>query len=78
MKRLAYFERFAGPEEMVRRERQLKCWTGRRKLELIHTQNPEMADHAQKTARDPSRSLLSAESNRFRMTRGANLTESVP
>src|SRR5208282_6819713 len=35
------------------------------------TQNPEMADYAQKTARDPSRSLLSAESNGFRMTRGA-------
>ena len=53
--RLVYVEEFDGPAEMVARERQLKGWTRRRKLELIHEQNPEMADYyARRTARDPS------------------------
>ena len=52
--RLVYFEQYDRPEEMVARERQLKRWTRSRKLELIHSQNPEMADYARRTARDPS------------------------
>ena len=52
--RLVYFEQFAQPAEMVRRERQLKGWTRRRKLELIHTLNSAMVDCARRTARDPS------------------------
>jgi putative endonuclease len=52
--RLVYIEEFDGPAAMVERERQLKGWTRRRKLELIHTQNPEMIDYARRTARDPS------------------------
>ncbi len=52
--RLVYFEEFRRPEEMVKRERRLKGWTRKRKLELIHSQNPEMVDYARKTARDPS------------------------
>jgi putative endonuclease len=52
--RLVYVEEFDNPGEMVRRERQLKGWTRRRKLELIYTQNPEMADYARRTTRDPS------------------------
>jgi predicted GIY-YIG superfamily endonuclease len=31
---------------MVERERQLKGWSRRKKLALIHTQNPEMIDYA--------------------------------
>ncbi len=34
--RLVYFEEFAEPSSMVMRERQLKGWTRRKKLELIH------------------------------------------
>ena len=52
--RLVYVEEYDRPGEMVARERQLKGWTRRRKLELIHTQNPEMMDYARRTARDPS------------------------
>jgi putative endonuclease len=53
--RLVYVEEFDSPSDMVTRERQLKGWTRARKLELIHTQNPEMVDyHARRTARDPS------------------------
>ncbi len=52
--RLVYVEEFDGPSDMVTRERQLKGWTRQRKLELIHTQNPEMVDYARRTARDPS------------------------
>ena len=52
--RLVYVEVFDGPSDMVARERQLKGWTRARKLELIHTQNPEMVDYARSTARDPS------------------------
>jgi putative endonuclease len=52
--RLVYIEEFDGPTAMVERERQLKGWTRKRKLELIHSQNPEMIDYARRTARDPS------------------------
>ena len=53
--RLIYVEQFDRPAEMVARERQLKGWTRSGKLELIHSQNPEMVDYARRTARDPSR-----------------------
>ena len=49
--------RFARPAAMVARERQLKRWIRSRKLELIHSHNPEMVDYARSTARDPSRRL---------------------
>jgi putative endonuclease len=52
--RLVYVEEFTRSAEMVDRERQLKRWTRSRKLDLIHSQNPEMADYARRTARDPS------------------------
>jgi putative endonuclease len=52
--RLVYVEEFDGPSDMVGRERQLKGWTRGKKLELIHSQNPEMLDYARRTARDPS------------------------
>ena len=52
--RLVYVERFDGPAEMVERERALKGWSRRKKLELIHTQNPDRVDYARRTARDPS------------------------
>src|SRR5271155_3170832 len=51
--RVIQVEEFDRPVEMVARERQLKGWTRRRKLELIHEQNPEMLDYARRTARDP-------------------------
>jgi hypothetical protein len=51
---------------MVARERQLKGWTRSRKLELIHSQNPEMMDYARRTARDPS-----LRQPPLRMTEGA-------
>ena len=44
--RLIYVEQFDRPAAMVARERQLKEWTRSRKLELIHSQNPEMTDGA--------------------------------
>jgi putative endonuclease len=52
--RLIYVEEFDRAAEMVARERQLKGWIRSRKLELIHSQNPEMVDYARRTARDPS------------------------
>ena len=54
VRRLVYFEEFDRPAQMVERERQLKTWTRSRKLELIHCQNPAMADYARQTVRDPS------------------------
>jgi len=51
---LAYVEEFDRAADMVARERQLKGWTRRRKLALIHIRNPEMVDYARRTARDPS------------------------
>lgn len=55
--RLVYVEEFERAAEMVTRERQLKGWTRRKKLELIHRQNPEMEDYARRTARAPSTPL---------------------
>ncbi|MGH7906259.1 MAG: GIY-YIG nuclease family protein [Candidatus Binataceae bacterium] len=52
--RLVYVEQFDNPADMTARERQLKGWTRRKKLELIHAQNPEMEDYARKSARVPS------------------------
>jgi len=52
--RLVYVEEFDRAADMVARERQLKGWTRRRKLALIHIRNPEMVDYARRTARDPS------------------------
>ncbi len=51
---LVYVEEFGRAEEMIKRERELKGWTRKRKLALIHQQNPEMVDYARRTARDPS------------------------
>ncbi len=51
---LVYFEEFERATQMVERERRLKGWTRQKKLELIHSQNPEMVDYARRTARDPS------------------------
>ena len=55
--RLVYAEQFERAAEMTARERQLKGWTRRKKLELIHRQNPEMTDYARRTARGPSTAL---------------------
>jgi putative endonuclease len=63
--RLIYVEQFDRAAEMVARERQLKGWTRSKKLELIHSQNPEMLDYARRTARDPS-----LRQPPLRMTRG--------
>ena len=52
--RLVYVEEFDREEDMVARERRFKGWARRKKLALIHTQNPEMVDYARWTARDPS------------------------
>jgi putative endonuclease len=52
--RLVYAEQFERAAEMAARERQLKGWTRRKKLELIHRQNREMVDYARRTARGPS------------------------
>jgi len=69
--RLVYAEEFDGPSDMVERERQLKGWTRRRKLELIHTQNPEMIDYARRTARDPSTPAAFAQDDGKRQVRRA-------
>jgi putative endonuclease len=55
--RLVYVEQFERAAEMAARERQLKGWTRRKKLELIRRQNPEMVDYARRTARGPSTAL---------------------
>jgi len=57
--RLVYVEEFERAAQMVTRERELKGWTRKRKLALIHDQNAAMVDYARtdyarRTARDPS------------------------
>ena len=64
--RLVYVEQFDRAAEMVARERRLRGWTRSKKLQLIHSQNPEMLDYARRTARDPS-----LRQPPLRMTEGA-------
>lgn len=45
--RLLYFEEHPGPGSMVRRERQLKGWVRRRKVELIEAGNAGWRDLAE-------------------------------
>ena len=42
--RLVYFEEFSDPASAIEREKVQKRWTRTRKLELIRTINPTMAD----------------------------------
>jgi putative endonuclease len=42
--RLLWFERFAGPEAAIRREKQLKGWTRAKKIALIKRANPTWID----------------------------------
>jgi putative endonuclease len=44
--RLAYFEEFQYVEDAIAREKQIKAWRRRKKLELIHSQNPRWQDLA--------------------------------
>lgn len=45
--RLVYFEEHPSPLAMVTRERQLKGWVRRRKVDLIEAQNPGWRDLAE-------------------------------
>ncbi len=40
--RLVYFEEFAGIENAIAREKQLKGWVRAKKLSLIHRENPKL------------------------------------
>ena len=44
LNRLVYFELLATIPEAIRREKQLKNWTRKRKLALIESMNPEWED----------------------------------
>ncbi|HRN27975.1 MAG TPA: GIY-YIG nuclease family protein [Ignavibacteriaceae bacterium] len=41
---LVYFEEYASPQEAIAREKQLKWWHRKWKIELIETLNPEWKD----------------------------------
>ena len=41
---LVYFEQFQDPRTAITREKQLKGWTRRRKLDLVATRNPAFVD----------------------------------
>ncbi|GMR25654.1 MAG: hypothetical protein BMS9Abin39_0967 [Ignavibacteria bacterium] len=42
--RLVYFEVFNNIEDAIRREKQIKGWVRRKKIELIESVNPEWKD----------------------------------
>jgi putative endonuclease len=42
--RLLYFEEFGSPLEAIAREKQLKGWCRRKKLDLIRSKNPRWQD----------------------------------
>jgi putative endonuclease len=44
VQRLVYFERFDDPLSAIQRERRLKKWNRRRKIELLEKDNPDWLD----------------------------------
>jgi putative endonuclease len=42
--RLVYFERVAPPDTAIARERQIKGWTRRKRVELVESVNPSWRD----------------------------------
>jgi len=44
--KLVYYEEFDAPLEAIAREKQIKGWLRRKKIELIETQNPDWNDLA--------------------------------
>ena len=42
--KLVYFEMFNSPEDAIRREKQIKGWTRKKKIDLIESINPEWKD----------------------------------
>lgn len=46
LRRLVHVETFATPTEAIRREKQIKGWVRRRKIELIEAANPSWTDLA--------------------------------
>lgn len=44
LKRLVYYERFETPDGAIRREKQIKAGSRRRKLEMIESMNPAWRD----------------------------------
>lgn len=42
--KLVYYEVFSPPEEAIKREKQLKGWTRKKKENLIKKKNPELKD----------------------------------
>lgn len=44
LNKLIYFEEFINIEEAIRREKQLKGWTRKKKIDLIKQKNPSFDD----------------------------------
>ncbi len=42
--KLIYFELFNNPKDAIRREKQIKGWIRKKKIELIESMNPEWKD----------------------------------
>jgi len=42
--KLVYFEVFNNPDDAIRREKQIKGWLRKKKIELIESMNPEWKD----------------------------------
>jgi putative endonuclease len=47
-KRLVWFERFSAPGAAIAREKQLKGWTGAKKIALVKISNPTWIDLSEK------------------------------
>ncbi len=44
MQTLIYFEEFSDPRSAILREKEIKCWVRKKKLDLINSMNPEWND----------------------------------
>ncbi len=42
--KMIYYEEYDNPTDAIRREKQLKGWTRKKKVELIKKQNPDLRD----------------------------------
>ena len=46
--KLVYFETYDNPNDAIRREKQIKGWTRKKKIELIEKENPKWEDLSKK------------------------------
>ena len=62
LNKLVYYEEYGSPRQAIEREKQIKGWTRKKKVDLIKTKNPDFKEiEIWNKFRDPSTPLRSAQ-----------------